>query len=352
MAVPGAETLIARLAAMSGLERSILPSDHLELDLGLDTLARVELEVVLEREFGLKISPEEAPRITTVRDLLMRLSTPGSGSPEQAPWSRILRERISPPLAEVFRLQGRPMEKGFVECVRRTAGAAARLAFSLEVRGLERLPPAGPYLLCPTHASLLDAVLIFMALPRSHVQRLFFLGAREYFKSPFMRWVARVGRVISTGTADTLLVSLRRAAEALETGMSVCIFPEGAITRDGYLQRPRPGAGILACERRVPIVPVLMRGTYDTFSFRHPGLHFRPLGITIGDPIAPPLKPECGSADYAAMAGAWHRAILRLRAEDNASGSRTSGRSPLIPEEAAPPFSAATGDATSGPEIP
>ena len=145
-----------------------------------------------------------------------------------------------------------------------------------------------------------------------------------------MRWVARTGHVILTGTTDTILVSLRRAAEALELGYSVCVFPEGAITRDGNLQRPRPGAAILACELNLPVVPVLMRGTYDAFSYAHPGLHRCAAGITVGAPIAPPTRSEFGNADYAALTAAWREAIARLRAEDDASGSRTAGRSPRV----------------------
>jgi len=209
----------------------------------------------------------------------------------------------------------------------------ARWVLSLDVHGLERLPSRGPYLLCPTHASRIDAVLIFLSLPRSQVDRLFFLGAEDIFASPLMRRVARVGRVIPTATTDTILVSLRRAAEALSMGYSVCIFPEGAVTRDGRLQKPHPGVGILACECSVPVVPVLARGTFDMFSYAHPGFHVHPVGLTFGTPWAPPKKSVHGNADYLAVLTAWQEAISRLRDEDDRSGSLTAGRSPRVGTE-------------------
>ena len=331
LAVPGAERLLERLRQFSGRSEVVRPSDHLEIDLGLDSLARVELEVILEKEFGLTLTPEEASRLGTAGDLIKRLSGGAPGASGKADWGLMLSETVAPPLTELFHLAGHGIERRFVECVRRLGFHFCRVLFRLDVQGLEHLPAPGAYVLCPTHASFIDAPLVSMSLPRAHVASLFFLGAREFFRSPLMRWVARAARVILSGTSDTVLVSLRRAAEALRGGRSVCIFPEGSITRDGRLQRPHPGAGILACELGVPIVPVLLRGTHDTLSYAHPRLRRTPLGLTVGRPVQPPARARHGNEDYAAMMRAWQDEIARLRREDDAAQTPTAGRSPRVP---------------------
>lgn len=116
-------------------------------------------------------------------------------------------------------------------------------------------------------------------------------------------------------------------------GRNVCIFPEGYITRNGCLQPPRPGAAILACQMGVPIVPVLMRGTYDLLSYANPGFRFRPVGLTVGRAIDPPVKEKYDNADYAQLMARWQEAIVRMRREDDASLSATAGRSPRIGDD-------------------
>ncbi|MFC2173731.1 lysophospholipid acyltransferase family protein, partial [Acidobacteriota bacterium] len=203
----------------------------------------------------------------------------------------------------------------------------------LDIRGISNLPDEHPYLLCPNHASLMDPIIVVASLPTKHLDRLVFLGAEQFFTSRLMRRLARIGRVIPTASSDTVLLSLQRAAEAVSLGYSVCIFPEGFVTRDGYLQRPRPGMGILSWELDLPIVPVLLRGTFSVMSYTHPAFRFRPIGITVGRPIVPERKESDESGDYSDRLQQWHRAVSRLRAEDDASDSRTAGLSPRIRKE-------------------
>jgi long-chain acyl-CoA synthetase len=338
LAVAGADWLIARLRSLSGHTGEIVPASNLELDLGIDSLGRVELEVILDKEFGVKIPAEEAADLVTVGDILKRLSPEHREKWGQEGWNEILAKPVSPPLSELFDLHPGLLKGGSLRLLRHAASRLSRWMFPLDVQGLENLPTDRPFLLCPSHSSLIDSVLIYMSLPDRFVDKVFYLGAAEFFESAFMRWIGRNGRVIPTATTDTVLTSLRRVAEVLRMGMSVCIFPEGHITRDGFLQRPRPGAGILACELNVPIVPVLIRGTYEILSYTHPGFRFRPIGLTIARPIEPPPKGDkvrFDNSDYAAVMADWEQVLRRLRLEDDASGSRTAGRSPRIKESPA-----------------
>jgi long-chain acyl-CoA synthetase len=326
------QRILARLRQVSGYQGEIAPQHHLELDLGVDSLARVELVVALEQEFGCNITEDEVGHIGSVRDLLVRVSGEAREPSDERRWGDMLAARESPPLGELFGLERGKLASAAVHGMRRFALRISQRAYPFDVRGVERLPKRDPFLLCPTHASFIDSALIIMALPDDIAERMFFMGAEEFFRSAFMRRLARVGRVIPTGTSSTVLASMRRAAEALEMGRSVCIFPEGGISRDGYLQPHRAGAGILACEMRVAIVPALIRGSYDIMSYTHPGFRLRPVGVTFGAPITPPGNARNGHGDYISAMAEWRRAIAALRAEDDCGGGPTAGRSPRICE--------------------
>ncbi len=328
--LPGARNLIDLIRSVSRIDRPIVPADHLEFDLGLDSLDRISLDVILERDFGMKIPPEEVAQVNTVGDLIERLSGDRQNISAQADWNLILRQKISPPIDELFNLRRGFVRRGTIHALRFVGRSLSRRFFPLDIRGIENLPQSGPFLLCPTHSSLIDAVLIFMSLSQELGERMFFLGTAERFDSRVMRWIGRAGRVIPTATSDTLLTSLRRAAEVLERGGAVCVFPEGFITRDGFLQPPRPGAAILACHLNVPIVPVLIRGTYEILSYAHPGFRFRPVGLTFAPPISPASKAAYDNQDYAELMKKWFTAVSQMRNQDDAAGGPTAGKSPRI----------------------
>jgi 1-acyl-sn-glycerol-3-phosphate acyltransferase len=51
------------------------------------------------------------------------------------------------------------------------------------------------------------------------------------------------------------------AAEALESGLHITVFPEGTRSPDGKLLPFKKGAFFLAAETGAPMVPIVIRGT-------------------------------------------------------------------------------------------
>ena len=74
----------------------VTPSSHLELDVGLDSLSRMELLARLESETETRLDPDAFMNAETVADLLQVLRT-GSGSRHGCPGYR---SRSRPPAAD------------------------------------------------------------------------------------------------------------------------------------------------------------------------------------------------------------------------------------------------------------
>jgi long-chain acyl-CoA synthetase len=72
----------------------------------------------------------------------------------------------------------------------------------------------------------------------------------------------------------------------LDWGYHVVIFPEGKMSKDGQLLPLKEGAGLMATQMGVPVVPIRIRGIerifpYDTFLPRSRGT----VQVTIGAPL-------------------------------------------------------------------
>jgi long-chain acyl-CoA synthetase len=81
------------------------------------------------------------------------------------------------------------------------------------------------------------------------------------------------------------LKSFSFAGDLADRGWNVLVFPEGQTTEDGRIAPFRAGAGLLAKQLNIPIVPIRLAGLYDLRQknqiFARPG-HVQ---VTIGKPV-------------------------------------------------------------------
>jgi long-chain acyl-CoA synthetase len=278
--------VIETLAGMVSSHRDIRVDDHLDLDLGFDSLKRVEFQAVLESRLG-PVPEKFMGEVVTVRDViekLMALEHVHAEKPE-APvsWHEIfevplppdLTKRFLAPLPQGKRLIGN-MAMGIFECL-------FRLAFKLTVNGIEHLPRESPCILTANHLSFIDPFILLAAVPQAIFSQLYTLGWEPYFRSPFRRWVARVGHVIPVGPETSLATVLRISAALLRSGKSLLIFPEGERSIDGKLQPFKKGVGVLACELNVPVIPVKIEGSFQAWPPDAKRPHFHPITLTFGE---------------------------------------------------------------------
>ncbi len=137
-----------------------------------------------------------------------------------------------------------------------------RIAFRLTRGGGEHVPRTGPVLFVSNHISGSDPPLLGAgALPR----KLHFMAKKELFKGRLGGWAIRsVGAFpIDRGGADRN--AIRMAKDVLERGDALLMFPEGTRSEDGRLGPAWPGAGSLALDPGVTVIPMAIWGSQRRF---------------------------------------------------------------------------------------
>ena len=305
---------------------AVRPDSNLELDLGLDSMERVELLSRLEHDFGVDVPDDVAQGILTVRHLAEAITPLVSDTEPRAqaeidPWARVLTaDESDPVLADIVR--PKPVFSRFAYVVVRALHLGARLLLGLRVAGREHLPAADTFILSPNHQSFLDAFLLVGALPYRTFRRLFFVGASEYFETPFTRRLAQLMNVVPVDPDANLLRAMQAGAFGLRRDLVLTLFPEGERSPDGAPKRFKKGAAITALQAQVPIVPVALHGFSDIWP-RGTGLRWGALlpwagtrcTIRFGRPVRPESSPGGGAGRYERHTALVRSAVVEMWAE-------------------------------------
>ena len=140
--------------------------------------------------------------------------------------------------------------------------ALMKAMYRLRVQGVENIPDEGAALLVCNHVSYLDALLIGGSVPRPAR----FVMYYRIFNTPGAGWVFRAARAIPIAGAREDAALMEKAFAdvdaALAAGELVCIFPEGALTKDGAIAPFKAGVERILANRPVPVIPLALRGMW------------------------------------------------------------------------------------------
>jgi long-chain acyl-CoA synthetase len=258
---------------------TIHPSDHLEIDLGLDSLDKVNLGVFLESNFGLKFTENELvsfPNLVrlaeNVRDKKTKLSV------EAIDWGKIFNEHLDLKLPKSW-FTHNFMKNG--------AKIFLKLYFRLKGEGIENLPD-GPFILAPNHQSFFDGLFVAVFLKNKLMKKTYFYAKEKHVQNKILKFIAAKNNVIVMDLSD-LKTSLQKMAEVLKRGKNIIIFPEGTRTQTGKIGDFKKTFAILSRELNVPIVPVAINGAYDALPR---GAHFPRPWKKIKVKFLKPVSPE------------------------------------------------------------
>lgn len=128
------------------------------------------------------------------------------------------------------------------------------------VTGLSSIDLSLPHIYMSNHQSVFDIPVLQACLP----VRFRWLAKAELFKIPIFGYaLGRAGHIsIDRSNRKSAFKSLKNAARNIRNGVSVIIFPEGTRSRDGNIRQFKKGGFILAVDAGVPIVPVIIHGTW------------------------------------------------------------------------------------------
>lgn len=169
-------------------------------------------------------------------------------------------------------------------CITRVARTSLVLAgLRVHIEGQERLNPQSTYIFMPNHASFLDTLLAFAYIPYNFRN----IIKEEVFSIPLLGVVLRRSGQIPLDRKNPCkaLKSLRQAADLLKEGISIVVFPEGTRSPSGEIQEFKTALFILPIRSRIPVVPVLIEGTFHALKRGSILLNPVPLRLTFYDPI-------------------------------------------------------------------
>jgi 1-acyl-sn-glycerol-3-phosphate acyltransferase len=162
-----------------------------------------------------------------------------------------------------------------------------KLLYRARVIGAENIPTDGPAIISPNHRSFFDSPLIMAMTPRPVV----FLGKSEYMDNSKTKYLfPAFGMVpIKRDVKRASMAALHTAAELLDAGELVGIYPEGTRSRDGFLHRGHTGVAHLAVMTGAPIIPVGIIGTEraQPIGAAVPRPFRGPITVRFGEPIHP-----------------------------------------------------------------
>jgi len=167
-------------------------------------------------------------------------------------------------------------------------------AWPVQIHGRDRMYESGPAVIVANHLSLVDILVLFRL--HSHFK---WVSKQENFQVPLIGWNMRLCGYIPLrrGTARSIRTMMQKCDEVIAEGSSVVMFPEGTRSSTGRLRSFKPGAFEIAKRNRIPIQPIVIRGTGDALPKRGFVLQGRhPISIEVLDPI-PAAEVEANSAE-------------------------------------------------------
>ncbi len=137
--------------------------------------------------------------------------------------------------------------------------SAFRAFYRIETMHADRMPKEGGVLLTPNHVSYIDALVLSAASPRP----VRFLMVSHYFRKPLIGRLARLFDTVPISTTQAK-DAIKIAADALEQGSVVCIFPEGELSRSGFMGEFKRGFELISRRASSKVLPVYLDGLWKS----------------------------------------------------------------------------------------
>ena len=255
------------------------PKDHFELDLGMDSLDFVELLSFIGNNFNITLLDEELPKYPTLFDLANFLHNQGVEITEkETNWSEILNHNI-----DIFI----PQSSSSLKFAKYMLTPFFKNRVKVKISGIEYITDK-PTIFIGNHQSMLDAFILNHALDKKILENTYYLAVEKHFNGPFKKWIAKHGNIILLDVDSNLTETLQAASMVLRQGKNLVIFPEGARSRNGEMDKFKKAFAILSKTLNIPIQPFALDGAYKAMPI---GTKF-PKATDVNLKFLPPIFPS------------------------------------------------------------
>lgn len=136
----------------------------------------------------------------------------------------------------------------------------SKLNINVEVLNKEKLPKNGNYLLISNHRSIIDPLIVELALKDSFIHG-FWVSKKELFNSFFFGTFTKNADAILLDRESANMTSFFKDTKEIVTkGNSIFIFPEGTRNKtDNPVSTFKEGAKLIALKNRINILPVFIK---------------------------------------------------------------------------------------------
>ncbi len=248
----GAERILTEVEALVAQAANVpaaivRPEAQLSADLGMDSLARVDLLGVIEEELGAYIDDAALAPSATVADLerLVRDARDAKRETGIFGW----------PLNPVVRSFGILLQEVFV-------WPLVTLFYRVRVTGREKLGSLrGPVLFAPNHCLHWDNGIILTSIPLGWRWKLAIAAAADdVFGNKLNGFFSAVlADAFPLAREGAIRRSLELLGARLDRNFSVLIYPEGKLTVGGPTQPFKSGTGLIAVQGGTPVVPMKLK---------------------------------------------------------------------------------------------
>ena len=238
--------------------KPIIPTAHLELDLGLDSLDIVELLSHIEGTFGVKIDEQTFVEYCTVEKLAEYVQKHSSEiiNDTKIDWKDILSKDTDGNL---------PKSNTMGKIIKFILKPAFTFFIKVHKSGLENIEKNEPVIFAGNHQSFLDGFIVNQAMPNNILDKTYYFADIKHFKKGYMKFMGENSNIIFVDINKNLINSLQMLSKAIRNGKNIVIFPEGTRTRDGKINNFKKFFAILSKELNIPVVPFVIDGAYKAY---------------------------------------------------------------------------------------
>lgn len=262
---------------------NVAESALLVSDLGLSSLARLELVTCIEQKYRLDLDDSLINQETTVGSL-----------------RKIIEKRERTKSGNIFWFWTNSKWANVLRMIRDLAlYPFYRIVAPTKVEGLEKINNLdGPIIFISNHLSFIDQPIIMYALPRRHRYNTATAAWQEFFfdqnKNLITRWwkkfvflyAAVMRNVFPLPQSSGFRKTLAYMGKLIDHKINFLIFPEGQISLDGKISPFMKGLGLMVKELKAPVVvPIHISGPDKVLPRGKKIPQRNPVRVAFGDPL-------------------------------------------------------------------